>query len=283
MISTTKMWNCVPFAHTLPFTMGPNKPQKRDFGFNLPSTLQIAPGKQFTNPNFVNKHYPNVHNHHYNNHHATPKIHIDNEDKITNPSTVDSSNSMLIDKSTDVVDHTAYHEIKQDMYKKSKRSRRNRKRKSSQKKMDSNRSDMDINLNGTSESYMEVDDSRESSDNIKTDTNPEKISDISSYGTPSTGVLSASILSCSPPFRPIMRERQISVADSEDSFIVFQSGTDEELVFSESEDDSDNQYEENYESTVGEDLNSSTDIPCKKMSLFSNIASGFLIHNKIGS
>nr|CAI5866716.1 unnamed protein product [Callosobruchus analis] len=125
---------------------------------------------------------------------------------------------------------------------------------------------MDINLNSTLETYMEVDNSRESSDNIIITTNSNDISD-QNGGTSFKEVLPHAMLNTSP-LRPRMRERQISVADSEDSFIVFQSGADEELVFSESEDESIDQFKENDESPkspIDEDLNSSSDIPCKKI------------------
>nr|CAI5855151.1 unnamed protein product [Callosobruchus analis] len=224
------MWSYAqPFAHSGHFMMGPNKSQKRDYGFHIPSNLHIAPGKTFSNPNFVNKHYPNVHNYHYV-HHVTQKSQPDNVDKKTTilSSLAPDSNSMLIDKSTDIVDCTEYHETNQDMCKRAKRSRKNRKRKAAQKKSDRKRSDMDINLNSTLETYMEVDNSRESSDNIIITTNSNDISD-QNGGTSFKEVLPHAMLNTSP-LRPRMRERQISVADSEDSFIVFQSGTDEELV-----------------------------------------------------
>ncbi|VEN36318.1 unnamed protein product [Callosobruchus maculatus] len=261
------MWNYVqPFAHSGHFMMGPNKSQKRDYGFHIPSNLNIAPGKTFSNPNFVNKHYPNVHNHHYV-HHVTQKSQTDNVEKntISLNSLAADSNSMLIDKSADIVDHTEYHETNQDMCKRVKRSRRNRKRKAVQKRTDRKRPDMDISLNSTLETYMEVDNSRESSDSIRTDIYSDYISD-QSEGTSSKEVLSGTVVHTSP-LRPSMRERQISVADSEDSFIVFQSGTDEELVFSESDDESIDQFKENDDSTkstIEEDLNSSSDVPCKK-------------------
>ncbi|KAG5873583.1 hypothetical protein JTB14_011196 [Gonioctena quinquepunctata] len=94
--------------------------------------------------------------------------------------------------------------------------------------------------------------------------------------------LLATIISVSPPNKgPVgLRERQLSVAESEDSFIIFDSGTDEELEFSEGDSElsegeselSEGESEDETESEFQDDFDSSSSsvIPCKRVRFAEN-------------
>ncbi|XP_028128079.1 uncharacterized protein LOC114324429 isoform X2 [Diabrotica virgifera virgifera] len=91
------------------------------------------------------------------------------------------------------------------------------------------------------------------------------------------------LISISPSIssRPCSREREISICESEDSFIVFDSGTDEELKFSDSEDnaelDSEDTDDEDDVVDGGSDSESDDDcdssfsvVPCKRVRFADN-------------
>ncbi|XP_056640713.1 uncharacterized protein LOC130447752 isoform X1 [Diorhabda sublineata] len=302
------MWNISRFGHGGSM-MGPNfTPQKRDFSYNLTNVV-IAPGKSFQNPNFVNNHYPNVHSH-YNNQLSLPNhnichtpidIHKIAPVDIPAPETV-KQKSLNENSSQNIVktikEKLCDSPIKQipvenkQMCHTRKRCKKNK----SHKRKEPNKNSKEHNTKRQINDMMEIDFEPDISMN-SCDTNMTTLQSL----TPPTTMrlkdyivdvssspikLSTSnddtftFISITPPTNKYIRERELSTCESEDSFIVFDSGTDEELNFSdeskdsiefETDNDDREDEEDDSDSEIDDDFDSSNSVvPSKKVRFAEN-------------
>lgn len=263
---------------------GPFKNQKREFSLTV-GKVPIVPGKTFSNPNFVIKHHPSVHSH--KNSFVPTQIEKINRSDSSNCKQL-NTNSALINSSQSLVDTLKEHHLdtikspepnrqvetsntqpsRMCNKKNSRGNRRTRRRKALGKNSNQNdtknymRDMMDMEIDtDTHFSYTDISVSPKTPDNTFCLTDfivdkPRKIHKAA------TGVendhesddeeILATIISLSPSSvdKTCMRERQVSMSESEDSFIVFNDGTDEEV---ESSDESDSETEEEWDDEEGED------------------------------
>lgn len=260
--------------------MGPFKSQKREFSLSV-EKVPIVPGKTFSNPNFVIKHHPSVHSHR-NNFIPIPIekfSHTDSKPLSTNSALINSSQSLVDTLKEHHLDTIKSPEIQTSVTqptnmcsrKRSRRNRRNRRRKTSSKS--SNQKDTKTYINDMMDIEVDMDLSLSCPDisvSPKMTCTTFNLTDFivdKPYKLPKAATCTmkecesdedefvATIISVSPSNVNIscMRERQVSISESEDSFIVFNDGTDEEL---ESSEESDSETEEECEETEeeGEDV-----------------------------
>lgn len=305
------MWNISRFGHGGSM-IGPNfTPQKRDFSYHLPNVI-IAPGKSFQNPNFVNNHYPNVHNQ-YN------QLYLPNNNICHNPIDIpkmapvdipiiapepvkqkflnENSSQNIVKTITEKLCDSPIKKIpveNKQMCHTRKRCKKNRSCKRKEPNKNSKEHNTKRQISDMMEIDFEPDISMNSCDsnmtNLQSLTPPttmrlkDYIVDVSSTPTKlcTSNDDTFTFISITPPAnsRMCLRERELSVCESEDSFIVFDSGTDEELNFSdeskEFESDDDEEEEEEVEeddsdSEIDDDFDSSYSVvPAKKVRFAEN-------------
>lgn len=296
------MWNTINnnllFMGNNKQLFGPNSYQKRHFGYDFPSVGNIVVGKSFNNPNFVNKDHPKIH--HYQTNHSVSQsgCHIDS-DKAVKSFAIDapfinSSQSIteaIREKHLDIfqpVDNTDHLlqtaneplEDKLTMCKKRTRKSKTRSRKAKllknpDKSLKNKIQDINVMMeidfepqeySKISEMYMSTKDhnSLTLSDFLCNNTSIETDeSDNLEMDEEGVDINSFAFISNSPSMAcRFKRERTLSTAESEDSFIVFESGTDDELEFS----DDTQEEDESEDDTDEDDLDSSpTVVPRKKV------------------
>lgn len=232
-------------------------------GFSLDS-YSVAPGKTFANPNFVVTHHPHIHNDNYN----------------SNSSVKDYEPMGCLDSEVD-------EESKSKMCKK--QSRRNRKHKQKKSSKQDNpinliKDMMDVELEVDTEEPSDISISPKVSHSLhltdflvqdETDTCAEKeIKDLHQDEDDEEYLATFVSISPSDISKINTRERQISIAESEDSFIIFEAGTTEEPESSEeSKSESSDEDEWEFEDKEEEDEEDGCDevdfafpiIPIKKV------------------
>lgn len=262
-------------------SVGPFKSQKREFSLNV-AKVPIVPGKTFSNPNFVIRHHPSVHNQ-KNNIIPTPVEKINHTDS-SNTHKALNTNSALINSSQNLIDTLKDHHLdtvkspepkqlntqppRMCNKKRSRRNRRNRRKKASgknsnqkdaksdMKDMMDTEIDLDISLN-----YTDISVSPKFPNNTfnltdfiveKPCKTPKMTPNMTNKYESDGEEFIATIISVSPSniSRNFVKERQVSMSESEDSFIVFDDETDEEL---ESSEESESETEEEWDEEEAED------------------------------
>lgn len=262
---------------------GPNTTQKRQFGYRFPSVVNIAVGKSFNNPNFVNKDNPKIHNYRTDQ----SSCHIDsNSTANTVPSDapyINSSQSIvetIKEKHLDVfqpVNNTnlipTVNEPSEDKpgicIKRTRKSKIRSRKDKSFKNQEINEmmeveyepeiltNDSEINMSPKEHHFLTLSDFLDNSIETEADINIHMDKDVEAD--------SLAIISNSPIMHCRMkRERTFSTAESEDSFIVFESGTDDELEFSDDTQDEDDSEDESEGDTDEDELDSSPPVVPKK-------------------
>lgn len=275
------MWNIPRSIGQMGPVMVPLKTHKRDFASINLTNVAIAPGKSFRNPNFVNKH-PSVHCCYS----ATPisiPVHkvCQNSDSDTSGTVTNSSPNNLVDKSAKEI-YCEESPVRKSPVggspvcsgrKRCKKLRKSRKKKASNKNSKQNNSRRQIN--DMMEIDLEPDVSMNGCEgNISISPKTLHLTDFIVDIPTKMNDEVFTFISISPPSnnRSFPRERELSVCESEDSFIVFDSGTDEELKFSDSdiaELDTDDDDDES-DSDIDDDFDSSFSVlPCKRVSTVS--------------
>lgn len=296
------MWNSINnnflvMGHNQMF--GPSTIQKRQFGFDFPNVGNISVGKYFKNPNFVNKDYPRIHNYEKNNLavQSTLACQFDisknKNSSFTDASFINPSQSIIEtikEKHLDVVQPVHNLDLKIQTTEIScqnkpemcnKRTRKNRRRhrkghscknpgKSSKNIKKEINEMMEIDTDPHITNFPEINNSpQEHHSLILFDFLCNKQSKVDADNATDEEDIEYDMADIS--YLPKMdcklrRERTVSLAESEDSFIVFESGTDDELEFSENSQDED----ESEEDTDEDELDSSPSVvPRKKVSRYS--------------
>ncbi|XP_018565410.1 uncharacterized protein LOC108906589 [Anoplophora glabripennis] len=288
------MWSIVNSMGNPAHNMGAYKSQKREFSLSV-EKVPIVPGKTFSNPNFVIKHHPSIHSHR-NNFIPIPVEKFSHTDSSNTSSKPQNTNSALKNSSQSLVDTLKKHHLDtikspeivetspaQPMCskKRSKRNRKNRRRRTPDKNTNTRNyikdmMDVEIDLD-TSLSYTDISVSPKMPHTTFNLTDfivnkPCKIPKAATctnneYDTDEDEFV-ATIISVSPSNvnRACMRERQVSVSESEDSFIVFNDRTDEGLESSEeSESESEDEWEETEDEGEDEVDFASPAIPIKRV------------------
>ncbi|XP_072382118.1 uncharacterized protein PPP1R15 isoform X1 [Diabrotica undecimpunctata] len=292
------MWNCTRSFSPAGPVIGPFlQPQKRDFSYNM-SNLSVVPKKLFSNQNFVSNHYPKVQNH-FNSTSYSPYHTCHNSGdtieliKVKSSENSSQNNIDIIQENPPEIPIekiTIQNNQMCSTRKRCKKNRRNRK-KVTNKSSKQNKSRRQIS--DMMEVDIEPDVSRDNTDYSMSSNFPSAsptcisvadfILDIPAKTSKSDDDV-FTFISISPSIsnRPYTRERQISICESEDSFIVFDSGTDEELKFSDSEDDTeldsedtddgdDDEVDGGSDSEIDDDCDSSFSVvPCKRVRFADN-------------
>ncbi|KAJ8942976.1 hypothetical protein NQ314_009851 [Rhamnusium bicolor] len=311
--------NTMGHSHSGHF-MGPQMNQKREFSIQV-HNVSIIPGKTFANPNFVNRCQCTVNTvHSYENSFITTPFqkisHVDrpnvNNGKFLNVNCalVNSSQSIIdtikenqldivkhVEPNCEVVKTAKTKPIRMSCSRKrNKRSRKNRRRKAGGKNSKQNmnrqkiRDMMDVDLETDSINASSI----SMSPKICNDTfnltdfiveSPNKPSSLlkedKSHCDSDKEDLMA-ILSISPiNKRTSVRERQLSTTESEDSFIVFDGGSDEELECSkEFSEESEDETEDESEDEKDSDSPSSA-VPHKRVSELFFYCLSYIIYTKL--
>lgn len=297
------MWNSVNnnflvMGHNPMF--GPSTTQKRQFGFDFPNVANISVGKYFNNPNFVNKDYPRIHNYGKTVQPVQPTSACQfDTSKSEKPSFseapfINSSQSIIEtikEKHLDIVRPVLKSDLqiqtvtdipcqnKQTMCKK--RTRKNRRPRkghchknpgkgSKTFKKEINEM-MDIDFEPHNINLLEISNSPKEhhslmlSDFLCNKNSYEK-GDADFATDEEDTECDLPEISNSPKMDyKLRRERTVSLAESEDSFIVFESGTDDELEFSDNSQEEDESEEDTDE---GESDSSPSVVPRKKVSKY---------------
>ncbi|CAG9861320.1 unnamed protein product [Phyllotreta striolata] len=269
------MWN---IPKSIAPILAPFKTQKRELAsFSIPHAA-IHSDKVFKNPNFVNNH-PNVHCSYSSTNPICRAVHNFCQDSDTTDSVIENpctgNHTNFSRKPTEDLEVETAHRspITRSSFntsrKRSKKSRKNRRKKSLKQNSKRINEMMDVD--------SEMDTSMNRCDNLTCPASPKSLQ-LSDFLVEFTEIPARPIrpeqelytfISISPPSngRLFNRERELSVCESEDSFIVFDSGTDEELKFSESENETDSDTEDSSDdSDVDDDFDSSNSVvPCKRV------------------
>ncbi|KAJ8974630.1 hypothetical protein NQ317_009021 [Molorchus minor] len=252
------MWNFMNTMGHPGHFMAPFRNQKRDLSIHV-ENISIVPGKAFTNPNFVNKHHPSVHSY-QNNFILTPiqKIsHTDNtKSDVDTNKPHHNTNGSLLNSSQSIADKIKENNIEaktEPLMCRSKRPNKKNRRKKDKPFGKSARQNMNRqHLNEMMDIDLEIELSVSVSDvsmSPETSKPSLNLTDFiivkpkqtkSNYTQPDAEteqIVELSTTNYLPGIsRVCMRERQVSVTESEDSFIVFDGGT-EELESSEESDE----------------------------------------------
>lgn len=230
-----------------------------------PVPMDVQPEKMFVNPNFVNKNNPRIHHSQYNIGTFSPKESRADSCFSDIPHVTNFSHSILNTvkeknfKVLEVGDINLESVDSQTISNRKGTKRKNQKGGSNTIKKDEQlilQTDMDIDTGNKAEcNYTSISMSPEP-------VHAEHSADEDDYVTVEDDHFQFVDLSPSNGGTPRIRERQLSVAESEDSFIVFRSGTDDELIFSDSDDDTDSELDQDFDSVDS----SSSVIPYKKVS-----------------
>lgn len=269
---------------------GLNTNQKRHFGYDFPNVGNIVVGKSFNNPNFVNKGHPKVHNYQRTDHLLHCQTGNNESISFDNSPFINSCQSIIEnikEKQLDIVklvdtlnsgSSTETPEAKPIMCNKRTHKKRMRSKKShSLKKIDKSMKNRKLEINEMMEVDMEPQNSISDISVSPMESHSLTLNDFLYNSFEDRNGVKTALIDGSAPQDlthlisnshsetdcTFKRERANSTAESEDSFIVFESGTDDELEFS------DNSLEEEYEDSTDEDeldLSPSV-VPRKKVSM----------------
>lgn len=296
------IWNNVLFV-------GPSKQnaiQRRNFGYEQPIVRNITAEKSFNNPNFVNKDHPRIHNYHRNNYSMTPSATVvdnqNNEKTFTNDTVYKNSSQSILEtlkenflNAKEPVDHTGIdipHPLNVIMCNENARKNWHRSRKDQSHNKKHGRLNKEIeemmDIDTEAQNYTNVDNvimglkehhpptlldvlcnnSIEKEDAYFSETDEEDVESDQEF-----------IISSSPSTigNKLNRERTISATESEDSFIVFEDETDDELDFTDNSQEED-ESDEDDESEVTDEVDStaSSVVPRKKVNIFKHFGKLFL-------